>query len=197
MAESIKSSGSVFAVAVQVITDPRRFFANMPRTGGFRDPMIFFFAMASVGWLINLIGTTLIIGKTSLLSFVVMALAGPVVLFIAGFLGALILHIIWQLLGSDASYETSYRTLAYATGISPLTSLISFIPVVGVPFSIAWAVFLVIVATVEVHRIKSTLAWAVWGVIGLFLIVSTVVVQFNIGREMTELRAFNTISMSR
>jgi hypothetical protein len=169
----------------------------MPREGGFKEPMTFFFSMAAIGWLINLIGTTLILGKSSIISFLVMAVVGPAILFVSGFLGALILHIIWQILGSNASYETSYRTLAYATGISPLTSLISFIPVVGVPFSIAWAIFLLIIGSIEVHKVKNSLAWAVWGVLGLFLIVSTVVVQLNFHKNMTELRASSSMELTK
>ncbi|NOY64830.1 MAG: YIP1 family protein [Nitrospirae bacterium] len=197
MAESIKPTNSIVYTAVQVISNPRKFFSSMPREGGFKEPMTFFFAMAAIGWLINLTGTTLILGKSSVVSFLVMAIVGPAILFLSGFLGALILHIIWQILGSDASYETSYRTLAYATGISPLTSLISFIPVVGVPFSIAWAVFLIIIGSVEVHKIKNSLAWAVWGVVGLFLVVSTVVVQLNMHKTMPELRAFSSVEVTK
>ncbi len=195
MAESIRPTSGIVSKAVQVISNPRRFFSSMPREGGLKEPMTFFFTMAATGWLINLTGTTLILGKSSVVSFIVMAIVGPAILFLSGFLGALILHIIWQILGSDASYETSYRTLAYATGISPLTSLISFIPVVGVPFSIAWAVFLIIIGSVEVHKIKNSLAWAVWGVVGLFLIVSTVIVQLNIHKSISELRASSSMEL--
>ena len=195
MAESIKPTNGIISTTVQVISNPRRFFSSMPREGGFKEPMRFFFTMAAVGWLINLTGTTLILGKPSVVSFLVMAVAGPPILFLSGLLGALILHVIWQILGSDAPYETSYRTLAYATGISPLTSLISFIPVVGVPFSIAWAVFLLIIGSVEVHKIKNSLAWVVWGVVGLFLIVSTVVVQLNMHKNISELRAYSSMEL--
>lgn len=197
MAESIRPTSNIISTAVQVISNPRRFFSSMPREGGFKEPMTFFFSMAAIGWLINLIGTTLILGKSSIISFLVMAVVGPAILFVSGFLGALILHIIWQILGSNASYETSYRTLAYATGISPLTSLISFIPVVGVPFSIAWAIFLLIIGSIEVHKVKNSLAWAVWGVLGLFLIVSTVVVQLNFHKNMTELRASSSMELTK
>lgn len=197
MAEPIRSDNSIVYTAVQVISNPRKFFSSMPREGGFKEPMTFFFTMAAVGWLINLTGTTLMLGKSTMVSFIIMAIVGPVILFLSGFLGALILHIIWQILGSDASYETSYRTLAYAIGISPLTSLISFIPVVGVPFSMAWAVFLIIIGSVEVHKIKNSLAWAVWGVVGLFLIVSTVVVQLNLHKNMSELRASSSMELTK
>ena len=185
MGEERRNNQSIISTSVQVITNPRKFFSEMDPSGGYAEPMKFFFAMAAIGWLINLVGTTLMLGKASLVSFLAMALAGPAVLFIAGFAGALILHIIWQILGSNASFETSYRSVAYATGISPLTSLISFIPVVGVPFSIAWAIFLLITASVEVHKIRQSLAWAVWGVVGAFLIVSTITVQFFYNKNLS------------
>ncbi len=185
MGEERRNNQSIISTSVQVITNPRKFFSEMDPSGGYAEPMKFFFAMAAIGWLINLVGTTLMLGKASLVSFLAMAIAGPAVLFIAGFAGALILHIIWQILGSNASFETSYRSVAYATGISPLTSLISFIPVVGVPFSIAWAIFLLITASVEVHKIRQSLAWAVWGVVGAFLIVSTITVQFFYNKNLS------------
>ncbi len=66
-------------------------------------------------------------------------------------MGAAILFVIWQLLGSQQSYEVSFRCAAYALAISPITAALDFIPYLGVVVGLAWMAYILVCASVEVH----------------------------------------------
>ena len=101
------------------------------------------------------------------------ALAGiiiaPIIVLVFSFIVAGILFIIWKIMGSQENYETAYRCAAYSSGIVPVTSVLGFIPYLGSVAGLLWGFYLIITASIEVHKIKSSLAWTVWGIIAALL----------------------------
>jgi len=161
-----------------VITNPAQFYRTMPKTGGFGDPLVFMAVLGVIAGVIQavfglfhigFVGTTL-----AALGAIIMA---PVVIIIAGFIGAAIVFVIWKLMGSAESYETAYRCLAYAGAIAPITALFNLIPYVGGLVGLAWGLFLLVTASVEVHKIAAKTAWLVFGIIAAILAIGSISAQ--------------------
>jgi len=158
----------------KVIINPVGFFKDMPKSGGFIEPLIFMVCMGLVVAVINLILATFGMGFVgSFLMAVASLIILPIVIAIFGFVGALILFIIWKIMGSQESFETAYRCAAYATGITPITTIINLVPYLGALVSLLWMTYLMVVASVEVHSINRKTAWMVFGIIaGIFFLFS-------------------------
>lgn len=164
--------------AIGVITAPRGFFRSMPREGGYLDPIIFLLVMGLATALIQIILGFIGFGQAGMMG---MAAAGmlaiimlPLFLVIGGFITAAIGYVVWRFLGSSQSFETAFRCVAYMSAISPITALLSAIPYFGTIAHVAWGMFLVVVASVEVHAIRERTAQIVFGIIGAILLIISV-----------------------
>lgn len=174
---------NIFSTAVKVITNPVSFYREMPKTGGFQDPILFFVAMIIVGVVINAIGSLLHLGAAPVgyaagaAGIIIGLIIGPIIGLIVSFIIAGILFIIWKIMGSQENYEVAYRCAAYSAGIYPITAVISFIPYIGSVAALVWGFYLIIVASIETHKIKPNVAWLVWGIIAGILILISVTAQ--------------------
>ncbi len=170
---------NVLQDAIKVITNPVGFYRNMPKTGGFADPVIFVLVMAvMMGLLIaifSLFGASVIGAMAAGFSALIFM---PIFALVGSFIGAAILFVIWKLMGSSESYETAYRCVAYAAAIYPIMAVLGLIPYIGTLVGIAWGVYLMIVASIEVHQLNRKTAYTVFGILGALLIV------MNLGSEM-------------
>ncbi|MAT93057.1 MAG: hypothetical protein CME59_10695 [Halioglobus sp.] len=158
--------GTVIAQATQVITDPGGFYRGMAKGGGYSEPLIFALVMGVVSGLV--FGVLSIIGLTGAgaagLGAVIFM---PIGLLIGSFIGAAILFVIWKLMGSPENYETAYRCVAYSTGILPVVTIIGIIPYLGTVVRVIWGIWLMIIASTEVHGRSQQTAMIVFGVLGL------------------------------
>ncbi len=185
--------GGIISTALKVITNPWGFYREMPKTGGYKDPIIFFVAMMVVAMIISAIGTILHIGISpmgfgvGIGSAIVGIIIGPIIGVVFSFVVAAILFIIWKIMGSQENYETAYRCAAYSSGIVPVTSIVGFIPYIGSAVGVLWGFYLLIVASIEFHKIKSSLAWTVWGIIAALLVILSVSAQFAAKRLTSEM----------
>jgi hypothetical protein len=66
------------------------------------------------------------------------------------------------------AYETAYRCLAYTYAILPILTLLGFVPYLNL-VGLAWMLYLLIVASVEVHNIAAKIAWIVFGILTALL----------------------------
>jgi len=176
----------------EVITNPAGFFQDMPVTGGFADPLIFLAAMGIVSGIIQAVLS--IVGFGFKVSFF-MALASiifvSVMVVIFSFIGAGIFFVIWKLMGSEQSFETAYRCVAYAAAISPVTTIIGIIPYLGALIGMLWMMFLMVVVTEKVHKLESQKAWIVFGVVfGLFILLN-INSQYMARKAQKEMKRFN------
>jgi len=184
--------GSIVDTARAVVTGPAEFFRGMPKGGGFGDPLLF---MVVMGIASGIVGVVLSFFGWGLGGTVVMALAMiilmPILTIIFGFVAAVILFVIWKLMGSQESFETAFRCAAYMAAITPITTIINEIPFAGALVSLAWSLFLVVTASVEVHRIKSNIAWLVFGIIFILLGLLSISSQYAALRMQNSMEVWN------
>lgn len=164
--------------AIKVLTAPAAFFREMPKTGGFVEPLIFAVVMGVIAGLIqsviSILGLNVAAGMaTGVASIVIM----PIMIAIFGFVGAAILFVIWKLMGSQESYETAYRCGAYISVLAPIIAVIGLVPYLGNAAGIVIYTFFLVVASVEVHKIPSQKAWLVFGIIGAIFILLSITGQ--------------------
>jgi hypothetical protein len=197
--EMEKLISTVSETMMRVITNPIGFYQSMARSGGFVEPLIFAVVMGVIGGILQAVLNIFGIGFGGT---IMLALAGiilvPIMTAIFGFVGAAILFVIWRLLGSQEPYETAYRCGAYATAITPITTIFNIIPYIGPALGVAWMCYLMIVASVQVHQVKQKTALIVFGVIGALLILSSIGSQFaakkveqQMGRFQSDMSQFD------
>lgn len=164
--------------AIKVLTAPAAFFREMPKTGGFVEPLIFMVVMGVISGLIqaifSLLGLNITGGIAMGMAAVIMM---PIFIAIFGFVGAAILFVIWKLMGSQESYETAYRCGAYTSVLAPIAAVLGIVPYLGSTAGIAAYTFFLVAASVEVHKIASKKAWLVFGIIGAVLILLSITGQ--------------------
>src|SRR4030042_1303997 len=68
----------------------------------------------------------------------------PIIIGIFGFVGAAILFGIWKLMGSQESYETAYRCVAYISALTPITAVLGLVPFIGGAVGIALTTYFVV-----------------------------------------------------
>ncbi len=177
--------------ALKVLTNPAAFFREMPKTGGFVEPLIFMVAMGLVGGVLQTLFSIL---RFSMLGGMAMGLASiivtPVVVGIFGFIAAGIVFVIWKILGSSEEYEAAYRCIAYISALAPITTLLGLIPYVGVAVGLVLTTYYLVVASVEVHGIPSQKAWVVFGVLAGILIIISISGQIAARRVASNMEQF-------
>ncbi len=159
--------------AMAVITSPAAFFRAMPRSGGYADPIVFLVVMGVAAGLIQIVLGFIGLGQASMTAMAATGLLAiimlPVFLIIGCFIAAAIGFVVWRFMGSEQPFETAFRCVAYSTAIAPLTALAGAVPYLGTLVHVAWAMWLVICASVEVHGIRFQTARLVFGIIGVVM----------------------------
>jgi hypothetical protein len=159
--------GAFAQTAAKVITSPAAFFREMPKTGGYAEPLLFMVVMGVVNGLVTavlgLFGLTFIFSMGMAIASIIIY---PVMYAVFGFIGAAIVYVIWKLMGSQENYETAYRCVAYIAAFMPIVSIIDIIPYIGVLAGIAILTWVYVVASVETHKLPSQKAWLVFGILG-------------------------------
>ena len=179
--------------AVKVVTAPADFFREMPKTGGFLEPLVFAVIMGFIAGVIHAIlslfgagyGAAGMAGGFS--AIIIM----PIAVAIGSFIGGAILFVIWKLMGSQDEYEAAYRCGAYLTALAPITAIISVVPYAGGIVSMAIYVFYLVTASIYVHNIPSQKAWLVFGIIGIVFALIGLNAQYkarNISSSMEQWR---------
>lgn len=131
------------AVWRRVMTEPRRFFEDMPVTGGLQNPFVFLLICLAISAV-----AFLLIGPRP---FAVRILVVGVV---RAFVGALVLMIVaQQVFHGSGDYEGTFRAVAY--GSAPAALL--WLPFVR-PLVVLYALFLLVVGLERVHTFDATKA---------------------------------------
>ncbi len=180
---------NIIQTAVKVITSPARFFKEMPRTGGFIEPLVFMIVMGFIGSLIQ-----------ALLSVVGLSPAGPdidavsiiivltIVIVVSGFIAAAVYFAIWKLMGSQESYETAFRCNAYISALIPVAAIFGPIPYLDQIIAIVLTTFFLVIASVYVHSLPLKKAGLVFGILGLIFIMVSIAGEVTLRRlEGTEM----------
>jgi len=177
--------------AIKVVTAPAEFFRDMPKTGGFVEPLVF---MVVIGVVSGIIQAVLSILHLNVVGGVAAGVASiiilPIAIAIFGFVSAGIAFVIWKVMGSQESYETAYRCVAYAGAISPITTILGIIPYLGSALGILIGTYFIVIASVEVHKIPAKKAWTVFGIIAAVLVLLSISGQFAARRISSEAGRF-------
>ncbi len=159
----------------KIIMAPAVFFREMPKSGGFVDPLIFMVVMGFLAGIVGAIVALLGIGlRVSFMMAIGSVIIVPVFTVIFGFIGAGVLFLIWKLMGSQETYEVAFRCLAYATAISPITGLFGAIPYIGGALGLVWMTYLLVNASTEVHNLQARTSWIVFGAICAVLALTSI-----------------------
>lgn len=169
---------SIMEIFQAVVSAPASFYRKMPTSGGYADPLIFAVVMGVAAGIVRIVISLL---GFSFAKFFMLFLAGliitPILTALFTFVAAAILFVIWQLMGSRQSYEVSFRCVAYALAISPVTAALNFIPYLGIVAGLAWMAYILVCASVEVHGTQPKIAWIVFGAICAILALGSVSMQ--------------------
>lgn len=134
-----------------VMKSPSHFYSEMPKTGGYVDPIIFAvinIAIYSLFYLLFNPGAYDVGDFGSSIGFVV-ALLVPVIGVIALFLDATLLHIIQKVLGGRGTFEGTARFVLYASAAFSLL----WIPLAGGIFGV-YQLYLYVVGGRFVHEVS-------------------------------------------
>lgn len=81
--------------------------------------------------------------------------------------------------------------MAYGAAIIPITQLLYVIPYAGLILALAWQTYILIVASIEVHKINRVAATAVFGILALALAVmgfSAQMAMHNMQHNLDQIR---------
>jgi len=170
---------SIPLTAIRVITQPAAFFREMPKAGGYVEPLIFMLVIGVVSGLIQAVLSLLRVNVVGVaMAGIAAVIMMPVAILIGGFIGAGIAFVIWKLMGSEENYETAYRCCAYASAVSPITTVLGIIPYLGSAIGIGIVTYYLVMASGEVHKIPAKKAWTVFGAVAAVLIFLSMSGQF-------------------
>ena len=173
-------SARYIEIVQKVIMAPGAFYREMPLEGGLVDPIIFMAVMGALAGVLRAVLGVFGLGiagsfAAALLSIIIV----PVFSVIFGFIGAGVLFVIWKAMGSRHSFEVSFRCIAYATAISPVTAVFNVIPYIGAVLGLLWMTYILVNASTEVHRIAPKLAWIVFGAICAVFSITSISAQMT------------------
>ncbi|PKN32553.1 MAG: hypothetical protein CVU61_17575 [Deltaproteobacteria bacterium HGW-Deltaproteobacteria-19] len=187
MADQNMNVAEIPQTALKVIMSPGAFFREMPKTGGYVEPLVFMVAMGVISGLLQAVFSLL---GLQFKASVGMALGSivifPIMIAVMGFVVAAIMFAIWKLMGSEESYETSYRCVAYVSALSPIMTVLNLIPYLGSVVALLIACYYYVMASVEAHGIPARKAWTVFGIIAAVLVVMSLSGQYTAKKAIRE-----------
>lgn len=175
----------------KVITAPAPFFREMPKGGGFVEPLVFMVVLGLASGILSgllhalnsLLGLQLYAGVAmGAISLVLLPVYFAIVSAIFGFVTAAVLFVIWKAMGSRESYETAYRCTAYLSAVAPITTILGVIPFVGGALGLVVMLYYLVMASIATHGIPAARAWTVFGIITAILVMFSVSTQFTARR---------------
>jgi hypothetical protein len=171
------------STALQILSKPAVFFREMPKTGGFIQPLVFMAVMGLVSAVIGLVLSIVGLGSGGVGMAFASLILTPVLVVVFGFIVAAVLFLIWKIMGSSENYETAFRCAAFISVITPVTTVLGVIPYLGALLGLAWTTYLLILASTEVHGIEQKKALIGFGAIAGILALFSLSTEYT-GRKM-------------
>jgi hypothetical protein len=157
------------------VKEPRRFFASLAKTGGYGTPVAY-----ALFWIFLSAVVELAAGRVrpQPIRFgwgieVGWLIAGPFILVGLGFIVSGVLFLIWHLMGSKENYETAFRCWAFTTPTAVAGSLLGIVPFLNT-VALLYGLYLLVIASIETHRVPAKRAWIVWSCVGLLLVAMVI-----------------------
>lgn len=173
---------------LKVIKNPNDFFMQMPTKGGYADPIKF----VVICYLIAGIANAIILSRDfftveSVFIFIIMI---PIIGVIGLFIGSLIFHIFFKILGGNETYEGTLRMLAYASTAPAVFYLMLFFAIFSGLYMTSvfvaiisglYIMFLGVIGGIKVHKmsiLNSVIATVVSVVISIVIIFYIIVLLY-------------------
>ena len=160
----------------QILLNPAKTFRNMPREGGFSEPLM---TLATIGFIAGVLKVLVTFcfmangAKIGLFTALSALIFMPIIVIGLGYLGAFLLSILMRLVGSEDHLELALRVTAYLAIISPIAVVILPIPYAGNLILFGILAYLLVAAGIEVYQLNSNTAWLLFGLgVGLLALVS-------------------------
>lgn len=145
---------------------PKALLRSMSKDGGYGKPIVYAllwqYVASAVALLVSLIrplptpfGVT---GKIALFFLT------PPLTLLVGFFFAALFFVIWHLMGSAHNYQTAFRFWALLAPLGVASALLRAVPYASLLVMVFYF-YLLVAASVELHAIRPTKAWTVWGVL--------------------------------
>jgi len=182
---------SIPLTARKVITSPAPFFREMPKSGGFLEPLVFMVALGLASGIVSgllhaldsILGLHLYAGVAmGTISLIFMPVYFAIGSAIFGFVTAGVLFVIWKAMGSKESYETAYRCTAYLSAVAPITAVLAAVPYLGGALGLMVMLYYLVATSMATHGLPAARAWTVFGVITAILVILSVSTQFTARR---------------
>ncbi len=180
-----------------VIFHPKKFFSNMPTTGGLKTPLLFGIIWGSLGVIIggvlNLILQTKGIitpppgveapSKNILMaSYPIVVVMGPILVVLGLFIAAGVYHVSVLIFGGRKGFQPTLRVVCYTNALS----VFNLIPIVGPIFVTAYSVVLFCLGFKRAHQITTIKA--------VFAALLPIILLFIVGFTGAFGRGLSTIS---
>jgi len=184
----------IFQQMLQVLTKPKDFFTNLPKQGGFKNPLLFILTMMAIAGAIQCVlflifpvvgpgvspAAGRMAGVASLFLFPIMGIIGS-------FIGAAILFVILLILKANPTYEHAYRITAYLAALSPISAIVSRIPYVPIVVGL-FGLFLLVTAVIASANVRAKIAWAVFGTLWVLLYGGSYLMQRSAQMAMNRMQ---------
>ncbi len=156
---------SLLEVSQQVVTSPRYFFHNLPRSSDIVNPFIFLLLCAFLAALF--IAT---VKNGNLQIFFLLFFSN----IISAFAGSLIFHLIaLKIFKSNMPFGATFRILAYAS----IMDILSWIPILGIA-AYFYGLYIVFIGLQEIHHLNSKNAGiAIFGVIVVITVLLALILS--------------------
>lgn len=158
---------ALFATVQQILSTPTFTFRSMPKTGGLQGPLFFYLIIATVTTWVSIVYQAAYfhfdpealkqLPKTAtpeliMGSQIAMAVLAPGFAAIGAFLLSAVFHFVLKALGTDSTYESTFRVFCYVTGTAAVLQLV---PICGVYLTLAVQIVFLTIAFREVHRVST------------------------------------------
>nr|WP_320114655.1 YIP1 family protein [uncultured Desulfuromonas sp.] len=151
----------------EVLLNPANQFRNMPRQGGFIEPLIAIAALGLLAGILRVLVTFYYMvngAEVGLFTALSSIITTPITVVAFCYIGAFLLSVAMKLLGADSSLETAFRVTSYLAIVSPAAVILTAIPYIGNIVVLAVLAYLLVIAAIEVYQLKSNTAWMVFGI---------------------------------
>ena len=154
----------------QLLTAPRAFYRHMPRHAGYLAPVLFVLIVSGFPLFLPVVSKSFsLVADGAPFAVVRPALGWGLVFALIGIplvgLGSGVCFLIWKMLGSQQPYAVAFRCVATLAVVVPFGVLLAQVPVAWLGMSL-WGLYLLVVASVEVHKLKAQEAWLTFGALG-------------------------------
>lgn len=160
----------------QILLDPATVFRNMPRQGGYSEPLLFMASIGLVSGILKVLVTFYFMAngaKIGLLSALSALIIMPILVIALGYIGAFLLSLIMHVVGCDENLELAVRVTSYLSIISPIAVVVLPLPYFGNLLIFGILTYLLVTAGIEVYQLSGNTAWLVFGLsIGALALLS-------------------------